>query len=119
MNQKDFGLRLKELRLSHSLTQNQLAKKIEISRQAYLNYESGRTCPPAEIIAKLSNILGTNLMEMLYPQTTLTYSDSKTILSSPNRQDYFSLLESYSNLPPLIQKRVLHLINIMAKGGDS
>lgn len=118
MNSKDFGLRLKQLRNSHSLTQSQLASKIDMSRQAYVNYELGRCMPPAEIIAKLSQVFGVDLMEMLYNHTTFTFSQSQEIVASTNRDDFFTMYELYSKLSPLSQKRIFTLLNILSKGGD-
>ncbi len=119
MNQKDFGLRLKELRLTQALTQSQLSKMIGISRQAYVNYESGRTIPPAQTISKLSQIFGTDLMEILYGHTTLTYTEGQYLMLGSNREDLFSMLELYSKLPPLSQKRIINLLTLMTKGGES
>ncbi len=119
MNQKDFGLRLKELRLSQALTQSQLSKMIGVSRQAYVNYESGRTIPPAQAISKLSQIFGTDLMEILYGHTTYTYTEGQYLMLGPDRDDLFSLLELYSKLTPLSQKRIINLITLMAKGGEN
>ncbi len=118
MNQKDFGLRLKELRLSQALTQSQLSNMIGVSRQAYVNYESGRTIPPAQVLSKLSQIFSTNLMEFLYENTTHSYTDNQYLIYGSDRDDLFSLLELYSKLSPLSKKRILTLITLMAKGGE-
>lgn len=118
MNQKEFGLRLKELRLSQALTQSKLSQMIGISRQAYVNYESGRTIPPAQILSKLSQIFSTDLMELLYGHTTRTYTESQYLMFDSSRDDLFSLLELYSKLSPLSKKRVINLITMMTKGGE-
>ena len=39
MIQEDFGLHLKTIRRHNKLTQEQIAKKLNISRQAYSNYK--------------------------------------------------------------------------------
>lgn len=118
MNQQDFGLRLKELRKAHGITQSQLSDKLGISRQAYVNYETGRTFPPTDVVAKLSQIYGIDLMEILYNHTTLTYTQSQCIMIAPHREDFFSMLESYSKLSPLSKKRIINLISLLSKGGD-
>ena len=74
--------------------------------------------PSAEIIAKLSKVLGVDLMESLYDHSSLSFSDNKEKLSSMNRNDYFSILELYSRLSPLNQKRIFTLMNLMVKGDD-
>lgn len=61
MFQEDFGLRLKQFRRQKKLTQLQISKQLNISRQAYSNYEQGRCLPPPDKLAELSLILNTNL----------------------------------------------------------
>ncbi len=118
MNNHDFGLRLKELRKIHDLTQTELANSVGISRQAYVNYEYCRTIPPAETIVKLSQVFGTDLMEYFYSHTPFTYSESNKVISDPNRDDFFEMYDIFTKLSPLSQKRTLNLLRLMAKGGD-
>lgn len=47
---------LKYLRQTNSLTQDEIAKKLEISRQWYIKYENGSVVPSEEIVKKLSEI---------------------------------------------------------------
>lgn len=118
MINQDFGLRLKELRKIHDLTQTELAKSVGVSRQAYVNYESCRTIPPTEIIVKLSKIFGTDLMECFYNYTSHTYADSNYIISSSNRDEFFELYDLFSTLSPLSKKRIINLLRLMVKGGE-
>lgn len=118
MNHQDFGLRLKELRLSRELTQTQLANKIGISRQAYVTYETGRSIPPAEVVAKLSKAFDTDLMEMFFNHSSTSFMEANALMLNIDRKEFFSLLESYSRLSPTSQKRIHNLIRLMQKGGD-
>lgn len=118
MNQQDFGLRLKELRLSHAYTQSQLANMIGISRQAYMTYESGRSMPSINIISKLSNVFDADFSEIFTKQTTTAFSQSKDIITKTNSNNIFSVLELYNSLSPLSQKRIVALMEILHKGGD-
>lgn len=61
MSYEDFGLRLKLIRRYHKLTQNDISKQLNISRQAYSNYEQGRCLPPPDTLAKICILLNTNL----------------------------------------------------------
>ena len=45
---------LKYLRQTNSLTQDEIAKKINISRQWYIKFEKGLVQPTSEIVKKLS-----------------------------------------------------------------
>lgn len=117
MNQQDFGLRLKEFRQIKALTQSQLASKVGITRQALYSYESGKRMPSAEIISKLSQILGADLMGLLFEQATTTYKQSYDSITLSKWDDFFTFFGLYGKLSPLSQKRILKLMELMPKGG--
>ena len=48
-----FGLRLKTLRLQKDLTQNQLARKLDITRSSVSYYEKSAIYPSVEILIKI------------------------------------------------------------------
>ena len=60
-----FPSKLKELRLSHNLTQEQLAQLIEASLKTYRNYEAGKTTPGILVLRKLVIALETTADELL------------------------------------------------------
>ncbi len=49
-------IRLKTLRSELKLTQEDIAKKVGLTKSAYGYYEQGKTIPDAQMIAKLSEI---------------------------------------------------------------
>lgn len=53
---EDFGKRLKKLRLAAGLTQEQLAKRIWVSKAAISNYELYERNPSPEILVKLAGV---------------------------------------------------------------
>ena len=53
--------RLKELRLSNCLTQQDISQKLEISRSLYSFYELGKRTVPVSILSKLANIYNTSI----------------------------------------------------------
>ena len=68
-NSKEFGNKLRELRKSKGLSQENLANKLNISRTTIGRFESGEMIPNAQIIKELCEILGvysTELFEMDY-----------------------------------------------------
>lgn len=68
-NSKEFGNKLRELRKSKGLSQDNLANKLNISRTTIGRFESGEMIPNAQIIKELCEILGvysTELFEMDY-----------------------------------------------------
>lgn len=54
-----FTERLKELRQKNSLTQTELASKLNISQKSYSNWEIGRTQPTLDNVVKLVKIFET------------------------------------------------------------
>lgn len=76
MNSIDFGSRLKSIRYSRKLTQSKLSKKLNISRQAYANYEQGRCIPTINILIELSFLLNYNLLTLFIPDRDINSSSS-------------------------------------------
>lgn len=60
-----FASKLKELRLSRNLTQEQLAELIEVSPRTYRSYEAGKTKPRIATIKKIVIALETTSDELL------------------------------------------------------
>lgn len=50
--------RLPELRREHGLTQQQLAEKVEVTRQTIIAIESGKFNPSVTLAFKLSGVFG-------------------------------------------------------------
>ncbi len=57
---------LKKLRASRRLTQEEVAQKIGLTRQAISSYESGRTQPGVELLMRFAEIYEVQLEEILY-----------------------------------------------------
>lgn len=53
--------RLRDLREDHDLTQEQLAKKINITQRAYSHYENGEREIPLEILIRLADFYDVTL----------------------------------------------------------
>ena len=58
---KDFGLRLKNIRIEKDLTQEELAQKIGTSKSVISGYETGRNDPGQTVILNLSKSLGVSV----------------------------------------------------------
>lgn len=56
---------LKRYREYYGFTQQTLADKINISRQAYSNYETGKRSPDAEVLDKLCDIYSISLDQLV------------------------------------------------------
>ena len=57
----DFKVRLRQVRLSRGLSQQVLASRLGLSKQAVSNYESGANTPTFNILLQLSRELGVTL----------------------------------------------------------
>lgn len=59
---------LQFLRKSHSYTQEELAKRLDISRQAVSKWETGVTVPDLDVLLKLSKLYGVSINDILEPK---------------------------------------------------
>lgn len=66
-----IGNKLKELRKQKKLTQEELAKKSELSKNAIWNYENGKRTPSYENLQKICNALQISLPLLLIEQCKL------------------------------------------------
>ena len=56
MDNSRLSTRLKELRKLNNLNQEYVASQLDISRQAYSHYETGRNTPPTDALIKLAQL---------------------------------------------------------------
>lgn len=61
----EFKDRLKKYRADNNLTQEELAQKLCVSRQAVSKYETGLNYPNLDVMADISKLLGISLDELL------------------------------------------------------
>ncbi|MBQ8886004.1 MAG: helix-turn-helix transcriptional regulator [Clostridia bacterium] len=60
----EIGKKLKELRQSENLTQQELAEKLGIGRVNYTRYETGAARPDYETLIKLADFYDVSLDEL-------------------------------------------------------
>lgn len=65
MDQKHIGTFLRELRLEHSRTQQQLADQIGVSNRSVPRWETRSTMPDLSLLVLLSEIYGISVDEMI------------------------------------------------------
>ena len=58
MTEKTLGQYLRELRKANSFSQEFVASHLNIARQTYSHYETGRITPPIDIIYRLARLYG-------------------------------------------------------------
>lgn len=54
----DMGARLRQVRLAHGLTQEQVAARLALNRTAYTHYENGVNMPDVLTLMRLAAIYG-------------------------------------------------------------
>ncbi len=70
----DFGMRLKELRKEHNLTQEELGKKIGVTKSSMSLYEKGEREPSKDSLMKMADIFGVSI-DYLVGNTTQPSSE--------------------------------------------
>lgn len=56
-----LSARLREFRTLNGLSQTEMAQKLNITRQAYNHYETGRRVPPLNVLRDIARILDTDI----------------------------------------------------------
>lgn len=82
----DFGDRLKQIRTSQGLSQEQLAEKIGVSRQAITKWETKKGLPDIENMVILAEIFKVTLDELVLQESQLQ-SRQKTLFESETVYD--------------------------------
>lgn len=67
MNTKLISRHLQLLRKNHNFTQEELAKRLDISRQAVSKWETETTIPDLEVLLKISKLYGITINDILEP----------------------------------------------------
>ena len=65
MNPTDIGKYLSELRKYYKITQDELAGRLNVTRQAVSKWERGTTLPDIEVLMSLSELYGVSINEIL------------------------------------------------------
>ena len=71
--------KLQTLRKQNSFSQEELAEKLGVSRQAVSKWESGAAIPEVEKLIELSRIFGVSLNELLQVEETTEQAQSPAI----------------------------------------
>lgn len=89
-----FSQRLKKERINKGWSQEELAKKLFVSRQSVSKWENGQNYPSIEIIIKISDLFNVTIDELLRSDEELTekvIKDSKQ-LAHPKLKFMFDVL---------------------------
>jgi len=78
---RDIGKNIRSLRTSKSMTQDELAEKLFVTRQTVSNYETGKSRPDVEMLARIAEVLETDVNTMIYgPQPPTQNRELKSLM---------------------------------------
>ena len=104
MKNNALANKLKELRISHSYKQVDIAAFLGVVRQTYANYENGLRTPDTETLHKIAALYGITLDDLMQLTTTL---DPELYYNAPqpsqNSVDIAGFLDYFNN-PDILEK---------------
>lgn len=89
---KEFGQRLRELRMKHRLSQEQLAIRAGVDRTTVSKYESGEREPSFGVLILLSEALETTPNYLTGVEKELTLEDVKAVFCSHYSTEFWKVI---------------------------
>lgn len=102
-----IGEKLKTLRKSHGYTQDFVSSELDITRQAYSHYETGRYMPNAEIMYKLAKLYSIPIESLIKLAVPLAAEDGIKPEQTKEQDLLASFIEYTSS--PYQEKRLRYL----------
>lgn len=101
------GEKIKEIRKSKKITQQELAEKCNLSKNALWNYENNKRTPNIDVLTKISNALEININLLL---------DEKKYLDYLVRQSLKSEIDGVDNNSIEDQKKIKEIVSEAFRG---
>ena len=102
----EFGERLKILRIKAHITQQEMADKLNMSRQNYYSYEKHKSKPTIESLCKIASILNTTPNVLLgIEQERKKEIDVQSVLEM-QMQIIDTMIESLSDIRDVLKNAV-------------
>ncbi len=121
-----FNDKLKELRKEYNLTQEELAEKLDVSRQAITKWESGEGTPDVENLKQLAILFNTTLDDLIMedkkveiPEKQYQYTEEIEIDHSKHFGLKFAKIGELSILPSVEEKVKIEILSDTAKPEES
>jgi len=105
----NLGEKIKELRLKNNMTQDDLASKCYVTRNAVSKWERGLGCPDVSLLGELSEILNVGIAEILNGEFNETLKDNSLFIK--NAVDYSKKITEDSIYNKI--KKILYVILIL------
>ena len=78
---RDIAKNIRQLRISKNMTQDELAEKLFVTRQTVSNYETGKSRPDVEMLIRISEVLGTDIQQVIYgPEPMKLNRDTRRLI---------------------------------------
>ncbi|PEU75666.1 transcriptional regulator [Bacillus cereus] len=68
----DFGTQIKKIRTNDKLTQEQLAQKLNVSRQTISSWENNRNLPDLQMVVQIAQTFNLSLDQLILGDNTMT-----------------------------------------------
>lgn len=75
----DFGKQIRQIRKDNNLTQEQMAKMLNVSRQAVSNWENDKNLPDLELLVMMSKVFSVSLDELILGGSDMNNMTEKLI----------------------------------------
>lgn len=98
---------LKKYRVANNYTQDYVSMKLNISRQAYSNYERGKRNPDIDLLVKLANLYKITLTQLIL----IPFSQKNPRIKEENPYTIYSKVENCEETIFLSQEEVSLLLN--------
>ncbi len=111
---REFGDRLRRLRKSRDLTQQQVADAIGTTQRSMVYYEKDGKLPPAALIPKMAAFFGVSVEELLESADAPDIKPNDTIpdvLNDPEERRLWRKFRQLRQLPERQQQRILGMIS--------
>lgn len=101
----DFSQRLRELRKKRGLTQEELAKELELAKSSISMYENGKRKPSFEVLEMFADFFNVNL-DTLYGASPVSKDSFKC---TPEEE---TMIKKFRRLTPTGKQSVLAILDI-------
>ena len=106
MNQETIGMFIAELRKEKSMTQQELADKLNVTDRAISHWENGRRLPDISLLKELGNVFNVTIDEIINGER-ISEKDQKKILND-------SMIEIYTSRRKIENLQILTELLICA-----
>lgn len=107
MEKSPFSLRLISLRKANGMTQEELAKKLELNRSTYTCYETGTSMPSIATLIAMADLFHVSVDHLLGRTDRMQTTDAE---DSVSLLEEMQVIEQYRRLKPECRKLVMMIM---------